>query len=134
MVRRSWAGGGPEELAVRFIDGEIVDPGFAASHQAAFVEFPQFVALAAMPAASIVAPLKLVAYGDPVVSESPQVLHELIIEFPIPLASEERPNLVAAAHELASVAPHRIFGVGQGDSDRVAGVSAVLGQPDLSHR
>src|SRR5205807_4762078 len=97
------------------------------SHQAAFVELPQFIAVAAVPAAGAVVPFVLVAHGDPMVGEGPQGFDQAVIEFPIPLPREELPNLVTADNELAPVAPHRIFGVGQGYAVRVAGVPAVFG-------
>lgn len=51
VVRRSRTGSGPEELAVTFDNGDVVDAGFPATHQAVVVEFPEFVAIAAEPLA-----------------------------------------------------------------------------------
>ena len=96
-----------------------------------FVELPQFVAVAAMPAAVGVVPLVLEPHGDPVVGEGPQGLDQPVIEFALPLAGQELADLVAADHELAPVPPHRILGVSEGHTVRVAGVPGVLGRPDL---
>src|ERR1700719_787003 len=59
VVRRSRAGSGPEELAVGFNYADVVDAGLAAPHQAAFVELPLLIAVAAVPVAGVVVPLVL---------------------------------------------------------------------------
>src|SRR5258707_14256364 len=122
VVRRSRTGGGPEKLAVGFKDGDVVDAGFTPQHQAAFVVLPQFVAVAAIPLAAGVVAFVLVAHGDPVVSEGPQGFDQAVIEFSIPFTSEKRPYLVTADDKFAPVAPHRIFGVSEGNAVRIAGV------------
>src|SRR5690348_16558513 len=96
VVRGAGAGGGPEEPAIGLGDGDVVDAGLAAPHQAPFVELPQLVAVAAMPEAVGVVPLVLESYADPVVCEGPQVLHEPIVELAGPLAGQEPADLVAA--------------------------------------
>src|SRR6185369_12010840 len=45
VVRRSRTGSGPEELAIAFGDGNVVDAGLPPAHQAVVVEFPQLVAV-----------------------------------------------------------------------------------------
>src|SRR5437667_11019588 len=89
VVRRSGTGSGPKEFAVGFGDSNVVGAGFPASHQAAFVELPQLVAIAAMPLAGRVVPFVLKAYRDPVVGVCPQVLHEPVIEFAVPLTGKQ---------------------------------------------
>src|SRR5208337_2388537 len=120
VVRRSRTGSRPEKLAIAYEDGDIVDACFPATHQSVFVVLPQFVSVTAVPVAGGVVPLVLIANGNSVVGEGPQRLHQPIIEFAIPLAGQERPNLVAADDELAPIAPHRVFGVGESDAAWVA--------------
>src|SRR5262249_28659327 len=76
-------------------------------------------------------PFVLEAHADSTVGERPQVLDEPVVEFTSPLAGQECSNLVATDNELAPIAPDRIFGVGQGDTCRIAWVPGVLGQPHL---
>src|SRR5207245_2777199 len=96
VVRRSRTGSGPEELAVAFGDGDVVDAGFPSTHQAVVVEFPQLVAVAAEPLARVVVPFVLEAHRDPALIEGPKVLHEPIVKFPLPFPGQELLDLAAA--------------------------------------
>ena len=127
MIGWSRTGSGPEKLAIGFENRNIVDAGLAASHQAALVELPQFVAIAAVPLTGGIVPLVLKSHGDPVVGECPQGFDQAVIEFAIPLAGQEFSNLVAADDELATVPPDRIFGVGQGNTIWIARIPGVFG-------
>src|SRR4051812_46565198 len=111
MIGRPWTRSGPEELAIGFENRNIVDAGFAALHQAALIVLPKFVAVAAVPMTSGIVPFVLVAHGNSVVGKCPQGFDQAVIEFPLPLAGQEFPDLIAADDELAPVAPDRIFGV-----------------------
>jgi len=51
-------------LAFALLDRKIVDAGDAQAHQAAFVEFPILVAIAAEPMAAVVVPFIGKAHGD----------------------------------------------------------------------
>ena len=95
------------------------------------VKLPKLVAIAAMPLASGVVPLVLESHGDSVVGERPEGLHQTVFEFPFPLAGEKLLNLLAAGNELAPIAPDRVFGVGQGDTNWIAGVPCVFSQSHL---
>src|SRR6516225_2588849 len=128
LVSRSRTGDGPEELALAFGDGDIVDAGFAASHHAAFVKLPQLIAVATVPASSVVVPLVLEAHADPVVGKGPEGLDEPVVEFTSPLVGQEGANLGAADKEFTPVAPDRVFRVGQGHTIWIAGVPGVLGE------
>jgi hypothetical protein len=59
VVRRAWSRSGPEESTLPLVDGDVVDAGLAPSHQAAPVEFPQLIAIAAEPVARGVVPFIL---------------------------------------------------------------------------
>ena len=48
-IRRPRSRRSPMEAAVLFRNLDVVDAGFAAAHQAVFVEFPLLVAVGAMP-------------------------------------------------------------------------------------
>src|SRR5262245_60997550 len=122
---------GPEKRPLVFADRHVVDARLAAAHQPLPVELPQLVAVAAEPRPRAVVPLVPEADGDAVAGEGPERLHQSVVEFALPLAGEERPDRVAAGHELAAVPPDRVRGVGRGDAVRVAGVPGVLGDTHL---
>lgn len=82
------AGSGPEKLAIVFGNGQVVDAGFPAAHQAVLVKLPDLVAVAAMPLARGVVPFKLDAHCDAVIGVAPQVFDEPVIEFTFPLVRE----------------------------------------------
>src|SRR5262245_30946334 len=132
MVRRAGSRSGPEELAFGFENAHVVNARFSATHQAVLVELPQLVAVAAMPLAAGIMPLVLEPHRDPVVGKGPQILHEPIVEFAIPLAGEKAANRLAAGDELAPVTPHRILAISQRDALRVTGVPGIFGEPDFS--
>src|SRR6516165_11429177 len=95
VVRRSRTWSGPEELAVTFGDGDVVDAGLPPTHQAVVVEFPQLVAVAAEPLARVVVPLVLEAHRDAALVEGPQRLHQPIVSFPLPFPGQELLDLAA---------------------------------------
>jgi len=72
-------------------------------------------------------PLVLESHGNLIVGERPQVLAELIVEFPIPLGGEEGYHLVPAGDRLVTVSPHGIDAVGLGDRLGVASIPGVFG-------
>src|SRR6266436_8314778 len=74
VVRRSRTRSGPEELTVTLGYGDVVDAGFAPTHQAVVVEFPEFVAVTAEPLAGVVVPFVLEAHRDAPLVKSPKFL------------------------------------------------------------
>src|SRR5262249_34919665 len=121
----------PEELAVTFGDGDVVDAGFPQAHQAVVVEFPEFVAVAAEPLARVVVPFVLEAHRDAALIEGPQCLYQPIASFALPFPGQELLDLATAGDKLIAVAPRRIGGVGQGDANGIARVPGVLGGTHL---
>ena len=93
MIGWSRTRGGPEELAITGENGDVIDACFAASHQTLVVEFPQLIAVTAMPRARVVMPLVLKTHADAVVGECPQRLDQPIVELATPFASEKRANV-----------------------------------------
>src|SRR4051794_4655147 len=65
-IRRPRARRGPTKAAVLFRDRNIVDAGFAAAHQAGFIELPLLVAIGTVPLPRIVVPFVLKAHRDTV--------------------------------------------------------------------
>ena len=61
----------PVILALRLGDRLVVDAGVAVDHQAVVVEFPVFVAVAAVPLAGVVVPFVGEADGDAMAAEGP---------------------------------------------------------------
>ena len=121
------------ELAVTFLDWQVVDARFATSHQPLVVEFPQLVAVAAMPVIRLVVPFVLKLDRDPLGGEGPQVLDQTVVELALPLVGEKPPNLLAAYRELGPIPPYRIFGVSEYDAVGVARVPGILGQSNLAN-
>src|ERR1700733_5696693 len=107
MIRRPGTWSGPEKLAIGFADRQVIDAGLAPSHQAAFVEFPQFVAVAAVPVTGNAAPFILETDGDAIVAKGPQPLHEPVVELSIPLAEQKCPYLIPAGDKFTPVSPYR---------------------------
>lgn len=101
------------ELSLGFGNREIVDAGFATSHEALRIELPEFVSVGAPPGLVVVVVLVLKADGDAVGGEGPKFLHESVVVFVAPFAGEELANLVATLEELVAVAPSGVFGVGE---------------------
>ena len=87
MVCRSRTWSRPEQLSLRLVNWDIVDTGFSPPHQAALVEFPQFVAVAAKPATRIIVPFILKSHSDSIISKRPECLHQPVVELARPLAS-----------------------------------------------
>src|SRR5437867_8190870 len=124
----------PEELALAFLDRQVVDAGVAVRHQAGVVEQPVLVAVAAVPVAAVVVPLVGEAHGDAVALEGPQFLDQAVVELARPLALEQRLRGGAAHGELGAVAPAGVRAVGEHDAAGVARVPRVLGEADLLDR
>src|SRR5690242_7415495 len=122
---------GPEDAPLGLLDAHVVDRRLAAAHVALVVELPLLVAVAAPPLAGGVARLVLEAHGDAIAAERPQVLAQRVLALALPLAAQERHDLLAAAEELVAVAPLRVLGVGAGHALGVAAVAGVLGGLDL---
>src|SRR5215208_6480064 len=116
----------PAELAFRFLYLVIVDRGVATAHQAVLVELPQLITVATPPLPILVVRLVLELDRDAIICEAPEVLFESVVELASPLALQEVADCLAALEELVTVAPFRIFGVGQCDLIGVTGVPSVL--------
>src|SRR5580704_15450863 len=124
---------GAEDAALGLLDRDVVDARLAPAHQAALVELPQLVAVAAPPLAIRVAGLVLEPDRDPVLAERPQVLAQGVVELAAPLGGEELDDRGPPGEEGVAVAPGRVHGVGARDALGVAGVPGVLGGLHLGH-
>src|SRR5688572_3428891 len=76
----------PAELAICFLDRQVVDAGEAPAHQAVLGELPVLVAVGAEPVPRVVVPLVLEAHGDEVAHEAPELLLQPVVELAVPLA------------------------------------------------
>src|SRR5262249_48144554 len=104
-VGRPRARGGPMEAAIFLGDGDVVDRGFTARHQAVLVELPLFVAVGAVPLAARVVPFVLEAHRDAVVVKGPEVLDQAVVELLLPFAREKGDNRLAALKYFRAIAP-----------------------------
>src|ERR1700740_3013555 len=99
------ARGRPRETAVLFGDLDVVDAGLTPAHQAVRVELPLLVAVGAMPLAARIMPLVLEAHRNAIIVESPEILDQAVVEFPLPFAGEEGLDRLASREEFRAVAP-----------------------------
>src|SRR5712671_5827343 len=95
----------PMVFALARLDRQIVDAGDAQTHQAALVELPVLVAVAAEPVAAVVVPFIGEAHRDAVVAEGPDLLDQAIVELALPFARQEGLDLGAALQELGAIPP-----------------------------
>jgi hypothetical protein len=74
MIGGPWPRSIPEELAVAFEDGNVVDTRMPLLHQAGGIEQPIFIAKRAKPASPSVMPFVGKSHRDPIACESPKLL------------------------------------------------------------
>ena len=115
------------EAALVGADGDFVDAGFAAAHEAFVGELPQFVAVGAVPVVGVVVVFVLKPDGAAIFAATPELFDQAILQLAFPLAIEEGLNGVAAHDVLAPVAPLAVGGVGEADTHGVARVPGVFG-------
>src|SRR3984885_15872492 len=113
--------------AVLLADRQIVDAREAHPHQPVLVKLPVLVAVTAEPASRIVAPFVGEANRNAVLMKGPEFLDQPIVELPVPFAGQKRLDRRASLKEFGPVSPPAVFGIGERDARRVAGVPAVLG-------
>src|SRR3989304_21331 len=93
------------ELAVVFLDRQVVDAREAALHQAILSEFPVFVAIGTEPVAGVVVPFVGIADRNAVFGKSPELLDQAVLEFLVPFACQELPGFLPAVGEFGTVTP-----------------------------
>src|SRR5271154_5435481 len=103
MVGGAGPGTVPMELAIGFLDREVVDASVPLLHQSVIAELPVLVAIRPKPVAGIVMAFVSEAYRDPVAGEGPKLLDETVVELSRPLASQECDDLGTAVNELGAV-------------------------------
>src|ERR1700682_1053740 len=130
-IRRPWARRGPVKAAVFLGNRNIVDAGFAAAHQADFVELPLLVAVGAMPLPGIVMPLVLKAHRDVVAVERPEMLDQAIFMFLRPFAGEERNDRGAAFEKFGALTQAAVLGICQCYAFGIARIPGVFGHAGL---
>ena len=79
-------------FAFALLDGSIINTGDAKPHEAMLVEFPVLIAVAAEPKTAVIVPLIGEAHRDTVLAKRPDFLDQAVVEFPAPLARQERFN------------------------------------------
>src|SRR3954468_16271073 len=124
----------PMVLSVRVPDGQVIDAGDANGHETLGIEFPVLVAVAAEPLTAVVMPLVREANRDAVLVEGPELLDQPVAQLTLPLAREERFDLVAALQKLAAVSPATVDRVREGNAARISIVPGVLGHARFLRR
>ncbi len=102
---------GPVILPILFLDRKIVDTGDPAAHQAMRVEFPVLIAVGPEPVSAVVMPFVGEPHGHSLLTVSPQLFDQAIIEFARPFAGKKSLDLVAAMDELCAVPPYAVDGI-----------------------
>ena len=124
----------PMILALRTLDGKIVDAREPHSHQAVIVELPILVAIRAKAISGVIVPLVSESHGDAISGESPKLLDQAVIQFFRPFARKKGDNLLPSANELRSVPPAGIRGVSQRDFFRITRIPSVFRQTNFLNR
>jgi hypothetical protein len=117
---------GPEVLAIRAANGQIVHAREAPRHEAVRLEFPVLVSVRSKPLPAVVVPLVGKPDGDPVVVKRPEPLDEAIVQLSDPLPREKLNNCRTTGQKFRAIAPDAVQGVAPRDSLGVTGVPGVL--------
>jgi hypothetical protein len=102
----------PMVLPLGLTDRQVVDAGNTPSHKPVRVKLPVFISVGPKPVARVVVPLVGEPNSDAVVGERPQFFDEPVIEFLVPLSSEELHNGGSSLKKLRAVPPNGVRGVG----------------------
>src|SRR5271166_343054 len=121
----------PVILAITLLDRKVIDAGDTQAHQPVLVEFPVFVAVTAEPMTAVVVPFVGEANGYAVLTESPDLLDQAVVELTVPLARQERLYGLTALEKFRAVAPAAVARVGDRDAGRIARIPCVLGEADF---
>src|SRR5580692_2800774 len=116
----------PVIFALALRHRQIVDAGDSQPHEAALVELPVFIAVAAKPMAAVVVPLIGKPHGYPVLAKSPNFLDEPVVEFARPLSREKCLDVVAALQEVVVIALTAVGGIRKRDPCGVSTVPRVF--------
>src|SRR5260221_4908031 len=122
---------GPAKLALRLVDGKVVDTGEAQDHEAVVVERPVLVTVRAKPGSRVIVPLVREAHSKPVLEERREFLDEQVVQFLAPLAREDRTHFLATHGKFRPVPPSRVLAIDERDAIRVHAVPRVLRHADL---
>lgn len=84
------------QSAFFFCDGEVIDAGLSALHQAGRYKLPQLVLVGAIPLPVAVVPLVMELHRHPIIAKAPELLLELVIQFTLPFQLEKLDHSSAA--------------------------------------
>src|SRR5580700_5405291 len=89
------------------------------------------IAVGAVPLALEVVPLVLEAHGNSISRKAPELLHQAVVQFVLPLTFQERFDRIAAAKEFRSIPPLGTLGVPLCHDLRIATVPGLLRRLDF---
>src|SRR5262244_667305 len=121
----------PMVFPVTLLHREVIDAGDTPTHESALIEFPVFVSIRAKPVAGVIMPFVGKAHRNTVAVKGPQLLDEPIVEFLIPLASEELDNRFPTGKELRPIAPLAVRRVCQRNPLWIPGIPGILSHANL---
>jgi hypothetical protein len=104
-----WTGAqGTVVLALFCSDRQIVDAGNSSLHQAVDIEFPVLIAVAAKPIEAVVVPLISKAHRNTILTESPNLFDQPVVELAVPFAGQESDDGLTAHQKFSSVSPNTV--------------------------
>src|SRR5271155_4496916 len=92
-------------------NGQIIDAGYANTHQAVYIEFPILIAVASKPLPAIVMPFVRKPHRNAVFSKCPDFLDQAIVQLARPFAHQELLNRLGALDELGAISPAAVGGI-----------------------
>ena len=121
----------PMILALRLLDGQVVDRCKPELHQAISIKLPVLIAIGAKPISGIVMLFIGETNSNAVCVAGPKLLDQPIIEFPGPLAFQKLNDLISSVQEFSSISPARVNRVRQSYLFRITRIPGVFGRPNL---
>src|SRR3981081_412760 len=118
-------------LAFALLDGSIINAGDSKPHETMLVEFPVFIAVAAEPITAVIVPLIGEAHRYTVLAKRPDLFDQAVVEFPAPLARQERFDGFAPLQELRAVSPAAVGCIGKRNAGGIARIPCVFGYARL---
>ena len=122
---------GPEKLAGRFVNGQVVNAGYSPSHKTILIKLPVLVSVRPEPVAAVVVPFIRKADGNPIFMKGPQFLGQSILQLSIPFPRQELHNRLSPRDKLRPVAPHAVDGVSLRNLFGIPAVPGIFCQPDF---
>src|SRR5262245_35733367 len=121
----------PMILALRLLDGQVVDRCKPELHQAVSIKLPVLIAVGAKPIPGVVMPFIGETNSNAVCVAGPKLFDQPVIEFLGPFARQKLNDLISSVQEFSSISPARINRVRESYLFRITRIPGVFGRPNL---